>query len=228
MKLNLKLLLLLTALTFGGCVKSQRINEPTAQNTLLGGKVTFDAPKDWVLQKKESHGAVEIVQFVIPDPTTENTPDSANAGITIEPLQPNVTLTNFGDAKLQDSYKANPHGYAVLTDIFADNKWRTTLSRGQQDKTPYVIMDRFGVDQNVMVHFLVAHPVYSNNFAAVAQSISNFNAIVLSLKIGGTNTVNSETRLDYGTIWLRNFSDSQTNWMVSPTNKPVFRSPTPN
>src|SRR5208282_2797821 len=136
MKFNFKILLLLAVLSLDGCEKSQHTDEPTAQNALFGGKVTFDAPKDWVLQKKESHGTVETVQFEIPDSSTDNTPDSANAAITVEPLQSDVTVTNFSNSKLQESYTANPHGYAVLTDIFAGNKWRTTLSRGQQGETP--------------------------------------------------------------------------------------------
>jgi hypothetical protein len=36
----------------------------------------------------------------VSDPTTESTPDSANAGLTIEPLQAGVTITNFGDSRL--------------------------------------------------------------------------------------------------------------------------------
>jgi hypothetical protein len=162
---------------------------------------------------------------LIPDSATPNTPDSANAGILIEPVRDGMDVTNFSGSLLESA--PNLHGYAVLSKIFADDKWCSAMTRGQQDATPYIIMDRFGVDQGVMVLFRVAQPILTNNQNVVALSISNFNAVARSLKIGGTNTVNSEMREDHGLIWLRAFSDMDANWMASPTNKPIFHAPSP-
>jgi hypothetical protein len=162
---------------------------------------------------------------LIPDPATDGTPDSANAGITIEKTHDGLNVTNFSDSRLKNP--SDPTGYTVLTRIFANNKWGSAITRGQQDTTPYIIMDRFGVDQGVMVFFRIAQPVLTNNNQVVANSISNFNLVVASLKIGGTNFVNSELRQDYGTIWLRSLSDMETNWMISPTNNLISRSPLP-
>jgi hypothetical protein len=191
----------------------------------IGGKlVTFDKPADWILQKHLAQGDSETFQFLIPDAATDGTPDSANAGITIEPVRDGMNVTNFAFQQLQAA--TSSYGYAAIARIFAD-KWGSAVSRGQREQMPYIIMDRFGVDQGVMVFFRVAQPVFTNDAASVALSISNFNAVVRSLKIGGSNSVNSEVRQDHGTIWLRAFDDMDTNWMVSPTNKSTYRSPLP-
>jgi hypothetical protein len=178
---------------------------------LFGGKVALTIPASWIKQQHVTNGNIEIIQFEVPDQTTETTPDSANAIVSVEPLQTGATVTNFGDARLFKG--ALSEGNAVLTDFIADARWRTALSRGQQGSTPYVIMDRFGVDRGVMVLLRLAQPVFPNNGSELAHSVSNFNLVVSSLKIGGTNTIDSQMRMDNGTVWLRHFSDQDTNWM---------------
>jgi hypothetical protein len=162
-----------------------------------------------ILQNHLVNSNSENFQFLIPDSATDGTPDSANAGISIEPMRDGMNITNFSGLRLESV--PNPYGYAVLTKIFSGDKWCSAVTRAQQNETPYVIMDRFGVDQGVMVFFRVAQPVLKNNNDVVQLSISNFNAVVRSLKIGGTNMVNSEMRQDHGSIWLRAFSDMDTN-----------------
>jgi hypothetical protein len=216
----------LVALVICGCGQAKH-DQPRSKssNSPAGKLVTFDAPKDWILQNHLVNSNSESFQFLIPDSATDGTPDSANAGISIEPVRDGMDVTSFSGLRLEST--SSPHGYAVLTKIFAGDKWCSAVTRGQQDATPYMIMDRFGVDQGVMVFFRVAQPVLTNNQDTVARSISNFNAVTRSLKIGGTNTVNSEMRQDHGTIWLRAFSDMDTNWMASPTNNLIYRSPLP-
>jgi len=212
MRKNFELLIcvLLVALMICGCGQAKHEQPRTKSSISLVEKlVTFDAPKDWILQKHLIETNSESFQFLIPDPATDDTPDSANAGILIKPLRDGMDVTNFSSSLLEST--PNLHGYAVLTKIFAGDKWCSAAARGQQDATPYIIMDRFGVDQGVMVFFRVAHPILTNNNDAILLSISNFNAVVCSLKIGGTNAVNSEMRQDYGIIWLRAFSDMDTN-----------------
>jgi len=223
--------LLVTGAVFGtlftcGCGEPKQEQLPgESTGSSIGKLVTFEAPKYWILQNHLTQGNSESFQFLIPDAATDGTTESANAGISIEPVRDRMNVTNFANFRLQT--KSSPYGYAVLTNIFAGDKWCSAVTRGQQNGTPYVIMDRFGVDQGVMVFFRVAHPVLTNNASAVTLSISNFNAVVRSLKIRGMNSVNSEMRQDHGVIWLRSFGDMDTNWMVSATNSSIYRSPLP-
>ena len=209
---------LLWTLFTSGCEKAKQ-DRKQGETTFAGKLVTFDIPKMWVLQKHATETNFETFQFLIPDAATGGTSDSANAGISIEETHDGVDVTNFAALRLQTT--SEPSDYVVLTNIFANDKWCSALTRGQQGKTPYLLMDRFGVDHGVMVLFRIAQPILTNE-SVVAESISNFNAVVRSLKIGGTNVVNSEMRKDHGVIWLRAFNDTDTNWM---TNKLVGRSP---
>ena len=206
-----------------GCPRAKLDHQPTETGNSESGKlVTFDTPTNWVLQNHVTKTNSESFQFLIPDSATDGTPDSANAGVSIEPAHGGLDLPAFASARLHAT-----SGYTVLTNIFDNTRWCSDLARGQQNGTPYLIMDRFGLDQGVMVLFRVAQPILTNNRAAVALSISNFNDVVRSLKIGGSNSVNSEMRQDHGTIWLRALGDMDTNWMVSPTNKLIYRSARP-
>jgi hypothetical protein len=217
---------LLSILFVCGCGQAKQDSQQSeVTNSFAGKLVAFDPPKEWVLQNHITQTNSESFQFLIPDATTDGTSDSANAGFLIETASDGMDITNFANQRLQTT--SSPYGYIVITNIYAGDKWCSAMTRGQQDETPYVIMDRLGVDQGVMVFFRIAQPVLTNNAVAVALSISNFNKIVRSLKIGGSNTVNSEMREDHGTIWLRAFSDMDTNWMVSPTNELIYRSPSP-
>lgn len=225
-RLRLPMSVMLVSLVICGCGQA-KYDQPQNESTNSPAEklVAFEMPKDWVLQNHLVKSNSESFQFLIPDTATDGTPDSANAGISIETVRDEMDITNFVKLRLENT--ASPNGYALLTQIFANNKWCSAVTRGQQDATPYMIMDRFGVDQGVMVFFRVAQPVLTNNQDAVALSISNFNAVTRSLKIGGANSVNSEMRQDHGTIWLRAFSDMDTNWMASPTNNLIYRSPLP-
>jgi hypothetical protein len=213
---------LLSTVSVFGCGEAKEAEQNSQMLTSLVGKsVTFDVPKAWVLQKHATNVDSESFQYLIPDAATDDTSDSANAGIFIEAAGDGLNVTNFSNLRLGST--PNPDGDTVMTKIFANDKWCSAISRGQQDQTPYIIMDRFGLDQGVSVMFRLAQPVLTNR-PVIAESISNFNAVVDSLKIGGTNAVNSEMRQDRGTIWLRAFSDMDTNWM---TNKVTIRSPLP-
>jgi hypothetical protein len=213
---------LLSTVAVSGCGEAKDGDRKNETTTSVTGKlVTFDVPKTWVLQNHATNVDTESFQYSIPDAATDDTDDSANAGIFIETANDGVNVTNFANLRLGSA--PDPYGYAVLTNIFASATWCSAISRGQQDKTPYTIMDRYGVDRGVAVMFRLAQPMLTNG-AVVAGSISNFNAVVNSLKIGGSNSVNSEMREDRGTIWLRAFSDMDTNWM---TNNPTIRSPLP-
>ena len=79
-------------------------------NSLLGGAVTFELPANWQVQRQGPHGSAEIVQLLIPDQATDNTPESSN-GYHGEPLQPGLTIKSFGDSSVRKS------DMTVLTDI---------------------------------------------------------------------------------------------------------------
>jgi hypothetical protein len=142
------------------------------------------------------------VQLLIPDPATDNSPESSNAVITAEPLQPGLTLRSFGDSSIHKP------DMTVLTDIPARKTWRTVLSHGHPGKTAYVVLDRFGVDAGSMVQLRVAFPVIQRADARwMTNVVADCNKLIKSLKIRGKNVVTSEVKVDNGVLWLRDFKD---------------------
>lgn len=181
------------------CVAAGTHARPTS---LFSGVVTFQLPGSWKVQREGPHGSAQIVQLLIPDNATDNTPESSNAVITAEPLQPGISVKSFGDSGLQKPYTT------VLTDIPAGKQWRTVLSRAQLGKTAYVVLDRFGVDAGYMVCLRVAFPVIQRPGARwIRQIVADCNSVVKSLKIKGKNLVTSELREDNGVVWLRDLKD---------------------
>src|SRR5207249_9730 len=126
--------------------------------SLLDKNVTFKLPAHWIAQRQFTKGSAKVLQLLIPDPDTDEMPDSSNAIITAEPLQAGVTVERFGDSRLR-SYNSSLSSFTVLTDVPAGQSWRTVLSRVQQGNIPYVVFDRFGVDAGYMVALRIAFPI---------------------------------------------------------------------
>jgi len=140
------------AIVLCGCGQTKNDQPRTESSNSPSWKlVSFDAPKDWILQNHLVNSNSESFQFLIPDSATDGTPDSANAAIIIEATRDGMDVTNFSRLKLEGTPK--PSGYAVIGKIYASDKWCSSMTRGQQYATPYIIMDRFGVDQGMMVFF---------------------------------------------------------------------------
>jgi hypothetical protein len=172
-------------------------------SSLLEKNVTFKLPAEWRLQREGSDGFAEMLQLLISDPDTDDTPDSSNAAISAEPVQPGVTVKSFGDFRLR-----SVPSFTVLTDIPAALTWRTVLSRGQQGKTAYLVLDRFGVDAGYMVALRVAFPVIPRKDVGwTTRIVADCNALIKSLKIRGKNVITSELKNDKGVVWLRDLKD---------------------
>ena len=169
---------------------------------MFNGIVTFELPSSWQVQRQGPHRSAQIIQLLIPDAATDNTPESSNAVITAEPLQSGLTVKSFGDSSLRKPYTT------VLTDIPAGKNWRTVLSHGQLGKTGYVTLDRFGVDAGYMVQLRVAFPVIERADARwMTKVVADCNSLIRALKIKGKNVVTSELKADHGVVWLRDFKD---------------------
>jgi hypothetical protein len=174
--------------------------------TLKGASIAFKLPPTWQAQRHITNGTAEVLKILIPDPDTDGTPDSSNAAITAEPLQPGLDVRTFGDSRLATKEPS----FVTITDISAGEHWRTALSSAHQGRTPYIIVDRFGVADGWMVVLRAAFPIIERaNASWTDRTLSEINQLIASLKINGTNAVNSELRQDKNMIWLRKYDD---NW----------------
>jgi hypothetical protein len=179
-------------------------NADPLPESLLEKNVTFKLPSHWKVQRQTTNGSAEVLQLLIPDPDTDDTPNSSNVGITAEPSQPEATVKKFGDLRLHTEDRS----LTVLTDIPAGETWRTVLSHGKQEKTAYAVIDRFGVDDGYMVAVRIAFPVIQRKDAQwTTRTMADCNALIASLKIRGKNVISSELKVDKGVFWLRDLKD---------------------
>jgi hypothetical protein len=177
--------------------------------SLFGGLVTFRPPPHWKLQKEFTKAnSAEVLQMLIPDRDTDNTPDSSNALITAERSEPGISL---------DEYKSRgagrpDRGFLTITEIPAGKTWLSKLSHGLQGKTHYIVVDRFGLDSGCFVAFRAACPLIERKAKEwMANFAADCNAVINSLKIRGKNVITSELKLDTVdhsvVLWLRNLND---------------------
>jgi len=178
-------------------------SEEPLPDTLLDTNINFKLPAHWHLRRQFTNRAAVVLQLLIPDRDTDGTPDSSNAALTVEPMQEGMTVKTFGDLKL----RSDP-SFTVIADIPAGRAWRTVLSRGQQGKTPYVVLDRFGVASSYMVTVRVAFPIVPRKeWRWTGRTVADCNSLIKSLTIRGKNVITSELMDDDNVIWLRDFKD---------------------
>jgi hypothetical protein len=185
--------------------------------SLMDENLSFKLPDHWHLQRQFTNGAASVLQLLIPDPDTDDTPDSSNAFVTAEPVQPGATVESFGDNKLRSGLP-----FTVITNIPAGHTWRTVLSRGKQGNTPYIVLDRFGVDAGYMVALRVAFPVIQRKDGRwMANMVADCNNVIGSLKIRSKNVITSELKYDedvrgVNVVWLRVLADPATRFGEFP------------
>ena len=87
---------LLSTFVAWGCRKAEQSQKGEGVVSPAEKLVTFDVPKEWVLQKHLIGTNLETFQFLISDTATEGiTSDSANAGISIEKIQDGLGFNKF-------------------------------------------------------------------------------------------------------------------------------------
>jgi len=178
----LLLLLLLISVAVGQ-------NRPTS---FLEKRVTFSIPTEWQVQSQEDSKSLGRTQILIPYVLTDNTPHSANAAIIANVVPANVTVTDIGDRILKQQYP----GMAIINDIPDGKTWRTIVWTARTEGLPYLMLDRFGVVNNIAVEFVVGFPLFENGDVKwVERVVSEFNSTCESLKIDGTNSTEAKIHL---------------------------------
>lgn len=186
-----------------------RIQAADLPESLFGGVVTFKLPRQWEVQKHfTNQSSAEVLQILIPDPDTDNTPDSSNVGITAEKRQPGATLDDY---KTRYAGRAD-RGFLTIKEISAGKSWLSMLSHGMQGKTHYTVIDRLGLDSDCFVTFRAACPLIERKDKDwMGRFAADCNAVIKSLKIRGKTIITSELKLDIvdhnAVLWLRDLRD---------------------
>jgi hypothetical protein len=164
----------------------------SAPTSFLEKRVTFTIPSHWQIQSQEDSKTLGRTQILIPYALTDNTPHSANAAIIANSVPDGVTVKDIGDRIAKQQYP----GMAIVNDNPDGKNWRTIVWTARTEGLPYLMLDRFGLVNQVAVEFVVGFPLFENGDVKwVEKVVSDFNATCESLKIDGTNSTEAKVHL---------------------------------
>ena len=154
--------------------------------TIRGGAVRFVPPSTWQVINHSETRENETVVFQVPNPADEDTPDSANAGISVSSATEQA-LADFANNWI--AHRVSQNGGALLeryeaghptADVFAFYRW-------QQGATPYVAADRFSKRGKFLVQISVAWPILSKSSVAWSREmIAEANRVLSQVEVNGT------------------------------------------
>ena len=135
---------------------------------LNNGAIKFSVPAGWNAIIEKSDGNPQAIIFVVPDPATEGTDDTASVTVKTRQLEsPNsfaeATQDELNLSKAQTGYESDP-------DSSNPGVHRYYVMRGQ---TRYAIRDRFVLIGNVAVQVRCQRPLLS---ATAADWITSYDA----------------------------------------------------
>lgn len=152
---------------------------PSVKIVLLDERVSANIPRRWTLMQETSLKQL----YSIPFPEAENTQHSANASIATDRINISLNVQDYGNSILADSIIPS-EGSVIVSDNQDGKYWRSVLWRAQ-DQVPYVVWDRFGVKDGVVVHFRVGYPLLENSIESQKILTEEINAVTESLTIHG-------------------------------------------
>lgn len=162
-------------------------------SSLMDGRVSFTLPAAWVLQRHVNTKTNGRAQLLIPYPATDKTPHSANVALIANTVPEGVTVRHLSDGVYQNNYE----GLRVLSDEFDGDEWRTMVWTARSGGVAYVMLQRFGLMGRTSVEVMAAFPLLDGGDPKwVEKTVSDFNALVASLKIDGRNMTGSVVKLD--------------------------------
>jgi len=172
------------------CISAAGQNVPTS---FLEKRVTFTIPSHWKIQSQEDSKTSGRTQIFIPYELTDNTPHSANAAIIANIVPGNVTVKDIGDRIAKQPFPS----LAIVNDIPDGPNWRTIVWTAKTEGLPYLMLNRFGLVNNIAVEFIVGFPLFEKpDVKWLEKVVADFNATCESLKIDGSNSTTVKILLD--------------------------------
>lgn len=169
--MKLLALLLLTAI---GTASAQ---DRTDYN-LNEGKISFSVPAGWSLIMEKSDGNPQAIIFVVPDPATEGTDDTASITVKTRKLNSanefaEATQNELSLSKAQTGYEAEPEGANASVH-------RYFVTRGD---TRYTIRDRFTLLGDVAIQVRCQRPLLAGTTEDwVARFDAGCNSVASSVR----------------------------------------------
>lgn len=152
---------------------------PGTRHAVLGGRVRFDAPGDWLDAGSRGSDSVSVTAFQVPPPRGDAAAPVANVMIDVALSHRHWDLKRYGDFKLNQLTSG-----ADSTTVIDDHWWpedhsRTALSQGVDNGVPYAVWDKFAVRDSIYLDLRTAVPaafgadsVWESRYSAQLDSLT--------------------------------------------------------
>ncbi len=158
----------------------------TTRYELLGGRLRFDAPGDWLEAGRKSSDSVSVVAFEVPRPGGDTaTEATVNVIIDVAVSHRHWDLKKYGDGKL-NQLEAGPGHTTVIDDhLWPDDHSRTALSQGVLHGVPFVVWDKLAVRDTIYFDLRTAMPAaYGADSIWEARYSAQLDTLIASFHIG--------------------------------------------
>ncbi len=175
--------MLLTALPIVGLLLQTGAVQDTSRVFLMyGGAIAVSVPSSWHLLGHPSADTSEGYVFHVRSATDSTTDDRTNVLVLARVRHDRSTLQNFSETLFQ-RMTAEDH-VLVLRDTTKDDRTRSIFWRGEQRGTPYVILDKFAVQDTFYLNLRFAMPLLTGVSPDwERQTLSQLNALVATVNV---------------------------------------------
>lgn len=161
--------------------------------SLLGGRVAFTAPGDWLIQGRDQGDASESLVLIVPFAPTAGTEAVATATFAAWDNPEQMDAEEFVTPMLEETLELP--GSTLISDA-GDETWRLTFLRADHEGTPYLVAECYALTPQTMAWFRLEWPDVAPEREAV---LALGNQVLGSLQVDGALAPPS-LRLDPGTL----------------------------
>ena len=185
-KLTLLSFLVLLIAFVSGCIgikEQPQTVEPlkSIQIKLLNERVCFDIPANWQMLKK-GIGIIEKEIYFVPFDDNSDPNFMGNAVAKCHYCRPELTVKVYSDTLLNNLLDESKGNELIYDENFGDT-WRNVKWIGKDGEKKFIIWDKFGVEQEIALHFRVTCPVVEEKKAAMDRTEHEAMFVLKSINI---------------------------------------------
>jgi len=151
-------------------------------STLYDGAIRFSAPSTWHLLNHGKTDTSEAYVFHVRSPTDSTTDDRTNVLVIARIRHDRSSLGSFSDTVFNRMTAGDR--VLVLEDTTRDDRTRSIFWRGEQGATPYVLLDKFAVQDTFYINLRFAMPLLKGASGDwQRRTLSQLNQVVATLNV---------------------------------------------
>ena len=162
------------------------MQDTTSSSTMYGGAIRFSAPVTWHLLNHPKTDTSEAYVFHVRSPTDGTTDERTNVLVIARVRHDGSSLRTFSDTTF--SRMTAGETVLVLGDSIKEGHSRSIFWRGEQEGTPYVLLDKFAVEDTFYINLRFAMPLLEESSGEwQRRTLAELNRVVATLIVNQTH-----------------------------------------